>query len=201
MMDSYAASHKGLAPIVVMPDNIGSNFANPLCADTKYGNAETYLSVDVPAWIKASLQAAEGPAHWAIAGLSNGGTCSLQMATRHPELYGRFIDISGEYEPLDDSREETVGKYFNGDNEAYSRISPVEIMKQRRFEQTAGRIVVGKGDRTYNGQLRRVLEACTAAGMDMSFLELPGGHTWQVWAPGLRDSLGWLAAKTGLVRE
>lgn len=201
MMDSYAGSHKGLAPIVVMPDNIGSNFANPLCADTKYGNAESYLAVDVPAWIKANLQAAEGPVHWAIAGLSNGGTCSLQMATRHPELYGRFIDISGEYEPLDDAKDETVRKYFNGDNEAYSRISPVEIMKQHRFPQTAGRIVVGQGDHTYNGQLKRVLEMCVAAGMDMTFLELPGGHTWQVWAPGLRDSLGWLAAKTGLVRE
>lgn len=200
MMDRYALAHKGLSPIVVMVDNLGANFTNPLCIDSKHGKVETYLTQDVPGWIRGNLQTAADWDMWAIAGLSSGGTCALQMAVRAPQLYGRFIDISGEYEPLDESKQQTVKKFFDGDEAAYAAISPVEIMKQRKFPDTAGRIVVGKGDRTYYPQLKQVLAACEAAGMTMTWLELPGGHTWQVWAPGLEQSLDWLAAQTRLVR-
>jgi enterochelin esterase-like enzyme len=199
-MDDYAARHQGLAPIVVVPDNLGSNFANPLCVDSVKGNAETYLVSDIPEWVSQHLQTAEGPGNWAAGGLSSGGTCALQLATRAPERYGRFLDISGEYQPLNGSKQETVDEYFRGDEGAYNVISPVEIMKGRKFPDTAGRIVVGKDDSPYNSQLQQVLRACNAAGMDMTWLELPGGHNWQVWVPALAQSLDWLAAKTSLVR-
>ncbi|GIH10795.1 hypothetical protein Rhe02_88620 [Rhizocola hellebori] len=199
-LDNYAAAHNGLAPIVVMPDQLGSNFANPLCVDSPEGNVETYLRQDVPNWIRQHLQTATDRDTWAIGGLSTGGTCAMQMAVRAPETYGRFLDIAGEYQPLDGSEKETVSKYFGGDQSAYAAINPVEIMKTHRFEDTAGRLVAGTGDDEFYPQLKKVLAATEAAGMDMTWLELPGGHSWQVWAPGLEDSLDWLAAKTRLVR-
>lgn len=201
VMDAYAQVHQGLAPVVVLADHLGSNFANPMCVDSPHGNVETYLARDVPNWIRDHLQTAPDRGQWAIAGLSNGGTCSLQLATRAPEVYGRFLDISGEYEPLDGSKTQTVNKYFGGDMAAYEAASPVEIMKKRQFTQTAGRIVVGTGDGTYYPQLQQVLNACQAAGMSMSWLELPGGHSWQVWAPALAQSLDWLSANTSLARS
>jgi S-formylglutathione hydrolase FrmB len=200
MLDRYAAAHHGLAPIVVMADQLGSNYADPLCLDSPQGNVETYLRQDVPAWIRRHLQTATDRDTWAVGGLSSGGTCAMQMAVRAPETYGRFLDISGEYQPLDGSMKETVKKYFGGDSDAYAAVNPVEIMKTRRFEGTAGRLVVGTGDDDSYAQLKQVLAATQAASMDMTWLELPGGHNWQVWAPGLEQSLDWLAAKTRLVR-
>jgi enterochelin esterase-like enzyme len=200
MLDAYAAEHNGLAPIVVMPDPFGSNFANPLCVDSPHGNVESYLRRDVPAWIHQNLQTATDRDAWVIGGLSSGGTCAMQMAVRAPETYGRFLDMSGEKQPLDGSEKETVRRYFGGDSNAYAAANPVEIMKTRRFDTTAGRLVVGTADDDYYPQLKQVLAATEAAGMQMTWLELPGGHSWQVWAPGMRQSLGWLAAKTGLVR-
>jgi S-formylglutathione hydrolase FrmB len=199
-LDRYAAAHNGLAPIVVMPDPLGSNFADPLCVDSPKGNVETYLRQDVPAWIRQHLQIAQERDMWVIGGLSNGGTCAMQMAVRAPETYGRFLDIAGEYQPLDGSEKETVSKYFGGDPNAYAAINPVEIMKTHRFDDTAGRLVAGTGDDDSYQQLKQVLAATEAAGMDMTWLELAGGHNWQVWAPGLEQSLPWLAAKTRLVR-
>ena len=77
MMDAYAAQHDGLAPVVVSPDQNGSSFHNSLCVDSPvYGKAETYLSRDVPAWIRANLPVASQPRLWAIGGFSQGGTCS-----------------------------------------------------------------------------------------------------------------------------
>jgi len=200
LMDDYASVHNGLAPIVVMADHLGSDFANPLCVDSVHGNAESYLTKDVPAWVRTHLQVARDRDSWAIAGLSNGGTCALQMAVRAPAVYGRFLDISGEYQPLDGSRRETVRSFFHGDDSAYAAIDPVEVLQHQRFPDTAGRIVVGLGDRVYYPQLKKVLAACEGAGMDMSWLELPGGHNWQAWTRWLQSSLDWLAAQTRLAR-
>ena len=43
-------------------------------------------------------------------------------------------------------------------------------------------------------------EACRRAGIDVVWKELPGGHDWNVWRPGLYDSLPWLASRTGLAK-
>ncbi|WP_407812297.1 alpha/beta hydrolase-fold protein, partial [Staphylococcus aureus] len=37
-MDTYAAAHSGLAPVVVVADGTGSELANPLCVDSQLGN-------------------------------------------------------------------------------------------------------------------------------------------------------------------
>ena len=37
---------------------------------------------------------------WAIAGLSEGGFCALQIGLRHPNLYGTIADFSGETGPI-----------------------------------------------------------------------------------------------------
>ena len=61
ILDQYAKAHHGLAPIVISPDQNGDNTVNSLCADTtKVGRAETYLTVDVPRWIKAHLRVPAG---------------------------------------------------------------------------------------------------------------------------------------------
>ena len=41
-----------MAPVVVVPDATGSQFGDPLCVDSRRGNADTYLAKDVPAWSK-----------------------------------------------------------------------------------------------------------------------------------------------------
>ncbi len=86
-MDAFAREHHGLAPVVVVPDGTGSQLANPLCLDSQLGKVASYLAVDVPTWIKTHLQVDPDPRSWAVGGLSYGGTCSLQLATNHPEVY------------------------------------------------------------------------------------------------------------------
>ncbi|MCF2530926.1 alpha/beta hydrolase [Yinghuangia soli] len=199
MMDDFAAAHGGLAPIVVMPDDLGSTFANPLCMDSKLGNAETYLTKDVPDWIRANLQVAPAPRGWAIAGLSHGGTCSLQLSVRKPDLFHAFIDISGQDEPTLGTREETVDKAFGGDAAAFTKVNPLDIMQTQQFPQLAGVFAVGSGDGEYGPQQQKAFAAAKAAGMDVIYQEYPGGHSWQVWRPALQQNLPWLAQHVGLV--
>ncbi|KOV80744.1 esterase family protein [Nocardia sp. NRRL S-836] len=198
-MDAFAHAHDGLAPIVVVPDQLGALTANPLCLDSKLGQAETYLARDVPAWVKQRLTVDERREAWTVGGISHGGTCSLQLAVRAPEVYGNFIDLSGQIEPTLGTRADTVKAAFGGDAAAFARVNPMDVLARQKFPQTAGVIVVGQSDRGFVEANAKVLEACRKAGMDVKWHELPGGHDWNVWRSGLYGhALPWLAARTGL---
>jgi len=197
-MDAFAAAHDGLAPVVVMPDHLGDPLNNPLCMDSRLGNVATYLSVDVPAWIRATLQVDPNASGWAIGGFSNGGTCSLQMAVNAPQVYPTFVDISGEAEPTLGDHAESVQAAFGGDDAAWAAVNPLDVLARKKFPGTAGFLVAGQQDAEYGPQAQRVYAACKAAGMDVRLDEKPGGHTFEVWGPGLDDALPWLATRQGL---
>ncbi|WP_018348127.1 alpha/beta hydrolase [Longispora albida] len=197
MIDAFAAAHRGLAPIVVIPDDLGSTLANPLCVDSKLGNVETYLKTDVPQWIAGNLQSAGVKA---IGGFSHGGTCALQLAVRAPDVYPVFLDISGQREPTLGSRAETVARAFGGDAAAFAAVNPLDVLKTKQFTASAGTFVVGSGDHEYLPQMREAFAAAKAAGMDVRFQELPGGHDWSVWHPALERNLPWLAGRSGITR-
>ncbi|MCK2244066.1 MULTISPECIES: esterase family protein [unclassified Crossiella] len=197
-MDKYAADNRGLAPIVVLPDHLGSELANPMCLDSKLGAAETYLAKDVPAWVRQNLQAETDPQAWTIGGLSQGGTCALQLAVRAPEVYRNFIDISGQREPSLGTRKDSVNAAFGGDEAAFKRVNPLDILATAKFPKTAGLIVVGNKDGEFRPQQQDVLKACRRAGMQVDWLEIPGPHNWVVWRPALAQAMPWLAQHTGL---
>jgi S-formylglutathione hydrolase FrmB len=198
MMDRFAAAHSGLAPVVVMPDMLGGMLANPLCMDSRLGNAQTYLSVDVPAWIRATLQIEPEPSGWAVAGFSGGGTCALQLAVNTPTVYPTFLDISGQAEPTFGDRARTIAATFGGNGAAFAAVNPLDVLARRRYPSTAGTIVVGRDDAMYRPQAQLVDRTARHAGMRIEYRELAGAHNWRVWAPGLETSLPWLAARLHL---
>ncbi|MGK5637420.1 alpha/beta hydrolase [Streptomyces sp. URMC 126] len=200
MMNAFAAAHRGLAPVVVVVDPLGSQFANTLCLDSRLGRVQTYLATDVPAWIRAHLQTAPAPASWAVSGISFGGTCALQLGVNAPHVYGVLNDVSGQEEPTLGSRKKTVDEAFGGDAAAFARVNPLDVMARERFPGTRAAFVAGRDDGTYRPQQRKVYEAAVAAGMRAEWVELPGGHSWQVWRPGLERQLPWIVRQTGLIR-
>lgn len=198
ILDGFAARHHGAGPIVVIPDDLGSVMANPLCLDSRLGNVETYLSHDVPVWLRTHLPVDPDTAHWAVAGYSHGGTCSLQLAVRHPDLFPTFIDISGQDEPTLGDRQHTVAAAFGGDAKAFRRVNPRDTLATHRFPGTQAVLVAGRDDTEYGPQQRTVRVACTAAGMQVTWLELPGGHSWAVWGAGFAAALNRIANRLGL---
>lgn len=200
ILDDYAAAHHGLAPVVVLPDATGTPLGNTLCMDSKLGNAETYLTTDLKAWVAANLQVAPPGQGWTIGGFSFGGTCSLQLAVRAPDTYRTFLDVSGQREPTLGNHRDTVKRAFGGDEAAFARADPISVLNTRRFPELAGRIVSGGSDREYTPQLRVVYRVCKKAGIEVEMTELPGGHAWQVPRGGLTRQLPWIAERSGLAR-
>lgn len=198
ILDGFARTHKGLAPVAVVPDDLGSTTGNPLCVDSRLGNVETYLARDVPLWIRANLQVGTDRRDWFIGGYSHGGTCALQLAVRAPDVYGGFVDISGQREPTLGSRTATLHAAFGGSATAFAKVNPLDILKTTRFPTTSAFLTAGTGDTVYLPQQNEVRAACQAAGMNVQWLELPGGHNLTVWREAARQAIPWLATQAGL---
>jgi S-formylglutathione hydrolase FrmB len=188
-----------LAPVVVVPDATGSTLGDPLCLDSHRGNSDTYLAIDVPAWIKARLNVDVRPKAWAVAGASYGGTCALQLATNHPSVYPSFVDIAGSAEPTLGDRSRTVIEAFGGDEQAFNRVNPLDLLRARRYPNSAAAIVIGKSDRDNKPDATRVYQATKAAGMDSHYTEVSGSHDWRAFSAALSTELPWLARRAGLI--
>jgi enterochelin esterase-like enzyme len=198
VMDRFARDHDGLAPVVVIPDDLGTLLANPLCLDSRLGQVETYLADDVPDWARTNLEVDPDLRHWAVGGYSYGGTCSLQLGVRRPDRFTTLLDISGQSEPTLGTRQATVAAAFGGDSAAFTRVNPLDILNHERFPDTVMLLVAGHDDQVYGPQQRTVRAACEKAGMSVQWWELPGGHNWQVWGAGLVVALPRLGARMGI---
>jgi len=180
ILDRFASAHRGLAPIVVIPDQLGSPHENPMCVDSPLGNSATYLSVDVPNWIRTHLNVLGDRDHWAIGGYSQGGTCSIQLGSRFPELFGSILDISGEIAPHRGSREATIASGFRGSADAYDAAKPLSLIaKGAPYTDTLAIFAVGATDAKYERYADTLDNAAQQAGMRTMKLVAPQtGHDW-----------------------
>ncbi|MCB4207910.1 alpha/beta hydrolase [Arthrobacter sp. UM1] len=200
IMDSYASRHRGLAPIVVMPDATGPDDEENMCMDSQIARAETYLSQDVPDWIRSTLTVDENPRRWAAAGFSFGGTCALQMATRFPQQFPNAIVMSGEAEPgIYSDRNETIQAAFNGNARQFDSLVPLTLLREQRYPGSAVYFSAGQLDQEYSGYMARTSAAARKAGMLTAVYPIPGvGHTWKVPNATLPRGLEWLSGRLGL---
>ncbi len=200
--DAYAKKHRGMTPIIVMADENGSITADSECVNGPVGNVETYLTVDVPAFVEKRFDTATGPQQWAIAGLSEGGSCSAMVALRNPDVYRTFADYSGLLGPRSGDTNaigSTVNDLFHGDQAAFEAHEPSVIMRKHRFPQLGAWFEVGSDDTDPFAAQQELVPIARAAGIDTCSVTIPGGeHTFQVWAQAFRDSLPWIAGRLGI---
>jgi S-formylglutathione hydrolase FrmB len=94
--DGYARDHGGYGPILVFVDAAGSVSNDTECVNGPRGNSADHLTRDVRPWAISQLGATPEAARWSVVGWSMGGTCAVDLAVMHPELFATFQDISGD---------------------------------------------------------------------------------------------------------
>lgn len=201
-LDEFARSHNGLAPIVVSPDQLGESYRNPMCVDGSLGNSATYLTVDVPQWIKNTLPVSTKREHWAISGFSQGGTCAVQLAAEYPDIFGSFLAISAELVPANGNEEETISRGFSGDKQAYLAAQPVNILKKNTpYSNTFAIFAVGENDSRFQPRAQELSGAARRAGMTVTYFEAPGSsHDYGTAAYSFARGSRLLAEHWGLSR-
>jgi enterochelin esterase-like enzyme len=203
MLEAFQKAHNGLAPIVIAPDQLGAPFVNPMCVDSPLGNSATYLTVDVPAWIRSHLHVRADAASWAIGGFSQGGTCAIQLGAAHPDIFGAILDVSGELVPRNGTEQHTIQVGFGGNAAAYERAKPVNILAAHApYTDMTAIFGVGETDVRYTAWEREVAAAAQSAGMTTSFIVAPGtGHDWHTATYALGAGMRMLCVKFGLASQ
>lgn len=203
--DAWAAQHRGVAPVLVMPDINGSLTADTECVDSPVGNAETYLTVDVPAAVQQQFGTQPPGRSWALAGLSEGGSCAIMLALRHPDLFSTFGDFGGLSGPRvgesDTDTDPTVAELFDGSRQKFAANEPANLLVggNPAFRNLGGWFEVGGDDGDALAAAQKLAPLATAAGISTCLIVVPdGAHTFDVWSAAFRRSLPWMAARLGL---
>ncbi len=197
---SFADQNGGKAPIIVMPDQNGSVTNDTECTNSPRGKAETYITEDVPNFMRDHFNAKTGVL--AIAGLSEGGMCSLMLSLRHPDLFQTFADYSGLTGPtVEDAiaAQQTTDVLFGGNTQEYERHNPINLLKTRDYAKLAGWFEVGTADHAPLAAQRTLVPLAVKAGIRTCWREVAGaGHSFDLWAQAFRDSLPFLSWRLGL---
>jgi S-formylglutathione hydrolase FrmB len=201
---AYALDHDGKAPIIVMPDSNGSETADTECVNSKLGHVETYLTVDVPAFVRKTFNAKTADRSWVVAGESAGGMCSVMLALRHDKQFAAFGDYAGLTSPTVSQTVNppaTVDALFAGDQDAYNQHDPLWLLRNNRYEGLAGWFEVGLSDDAPLQAQRTLVPLARAAGILTCAREVPGQHDYTFVTQAFQDSLPWLAYRLGVGSE
>jgi poly(3-hydroxybutyrate) depolymerase len=203
IMNARAAAHHGLAPVVVVPDQLGAPQDNPMCVDSPLGDSARYLTVDVPRWIRTHLAVEPSRAAWAIGGFSQGGTCSIQLGAAHPELFGAVFDVSGQVAPRNGDLQQTIARGFDGDAARYRAAAPAAILAAHApYRGLTAVFGSGQFDTRYGPGIDVVAAAARAAGVATTRDIAPGtAHDWHTVQWMMTHAFGPIAAHLGLARS
>jgi enterochelin esterase-like enzyme len=198
LANDWADAHDGIAPVMVLPDANGSATGDTECVDSPRGQADTYLTIDVPNFMIEHFGVATSPRQWAVAGLSEGGTCALSLTARHPDRFSSFADFSGDAAPTLGSDARTIRDLYHGSTEAWRAHDPVRWFARDASMGVEGFFAIGGGNHHDLESVRLLAAQARAAHMHVVTDVIPGGgHNWYTWKRALRDAYPWLINRLG----
>ncbi len=194
-VERYVAE-SGIA--VVMP-----NAHTSFYTDMEYGGAYwTFLSEELPALARSFFPLSHAREDNYVAGLSMGGYGAFKWALRRPEMFaaaGSFsgaLDIAGLVKNTE--KASPIGRAFQlifGDKDvegsADDLLALVDQAKLAGAEVPRLYQSCGTEDFLYEGNVL-FRDKCVERGLDLSYDEGPGGHTWTYWDEHIQHFLKWL---------
>ncbi|MDQ6650352.1 MAG: esterase family protein [Actinomycetota bacterium] len=191
-----AAANDGHPTIIVLPHVSQWWLDDSECVDGAREQVETYLFSAVLPSVDAQLRTVATRDARGIAGMSAGGYCALNLGLRHRDQISTILDMSGLVRPthaggmtaLFGRRADLDRVVAANTPEIYAKTLPAAPDMHVWLDSGSGDDEVLPGLTAMNATLR-------ARGIDSGLHLRPGAHTFAVWRPGLRDSLGWASAR------
>ena len=179
-IQAYADQYKLL---IVCPDGASTSwyFDSPIDSTFKY---ETYVALEVPAFIDANYKTKRDRKYRAIAGLSMGGHGALFIAFRHSETFGACGSMSGALNVGSITNGYDVNKRlgnYESNKNYYNDWSILNIIEKKPKDSLAIIIDCGVQDFIYT-MSKATHEKMTKLKIAHDYIERPGKHDWSYWA-------------------
>ncbi|WP_200959993.1 alpha/beta hydrolase-fold protein [Mycobacterium sp. Root135] len=218
IVDSFAQSHGGNAPVLVFVDSGGSFNNDTECVNGTRGNVADHLTKDVVPYVNATFGTSSASSDWGIVGWSMGGTCAVDLTVMHPELFSHFVDIAGDTGPNAGTKDQTVARLYGGSDAAWAQFDPATVMAKhgpyqgvsgwfaistdapKKFNMPHSEGAVGLGGRDADGMPTDQTQAANtlcglgkAKGITCSVVPTTGRHDWPLATQVFTAALPWLA--------
>lgn len=176
--------------IIVMPDAGRSFYTDMVFGGSYY----TYVTEEIPAFLKSLFNISEKREDTYIAGLSMGGYGAFKIALKNPEVYSAAASFSG---ALDVAASMKAGGEWKKDAHAimgmdFSMEESDEnlfCLLDKRFDKKPRLLqMCGTEDFLYASNLK-FRDALKEKGFDYEYHEAPGGHTWDFWDECIKYAL------------
>lgn len=191
--DRFAAAHRGNAPVLVFVDSGGAFNIDTECVNGSRGNAADHLTKDVVPFMISNFGVSPDRSHWGVGGFSAGGTCAVDLAVMHPELFSAFADIAGDLGPNAGTRAQTIDRLFGGSAEAWARFDPATVITRHgSYRAVSGSFSVVAGQ---DGAATALCGLGQANGIDCAVVTVPGRHDWPFAGRAFAEVLPWLAGQ------
>lgn len=185
-LHSLGADRLNDAPFVLVVDQLGAIDKNPPCSDTSAGKLDTYLSEDVPDWIRSNMPVSGDRQDWAIAGYSHGGECAAYLGAKHPGTWANVVDISGPDKPGEHRPVYTRTTYYGGSQPAFEATWPATVLATSTYpEPMTGIFVAGELDEHFRPQVEATATAAETAGWKVTYWAVPKATHTEALEPGL----------------
>jgi enterochelin esterase-like enzyme len=193
----YAQAHGGRAPILVFADYTGGITDDRGCIDSAQGQIETYLTVDVPAFVHDTFSVTTGPASWGIGGFSDGGTCALMIGLRHSDVYGPIVAFSPDASPsCDGARDQYITRFLAGDVNAFTTHDPLSLLRGVHAPPTTAiYLEAGYREPSKEAQTMTIAQEAQAAGIPTQLVTKAGRHAFDFWRQCIIDSAPWIGTE------
>ncbi len=199
-VDDFAAAHGGNAPVLVFVDPGGAFNNDTECVNGARGNAADHLTKDVVPYMIAHYGASPNPANWGIVGWSMGGTCAVDLAVMHPDMFSAFEDIAGDLSPNSGDKAQTIDRLFGGNAAAYASFDPTTVITRHgAYTGTTGWFDVNSAGNA-SDQVAAANSLCalgSANGIKCAVVTQPGMHDWPFAAHAFAAALPWMASQIG----
>ncbi len=204
-IDDFAAAHHGNAPVLVFADPGGAFNNDTECVNGSRGNAADHLMKDVVPYMVSKFGVSPNRSKWGIAGWSMGGTCAVDLAVMHPDMFSAFEDIAGDLSPNSGNKDQTIARLFGGRADAWAAYDPTTVItKHGRYTGVAGWFDVNGSttttQRSKNDQVAAANSLCAlgaANGIKCAVVSQPGKHDWPFASHAFATALPWLAGQIG----
>jgi len=200
---SLLETHPSDAAVLVMPDTDGGTQYALQCLNNPGGIQDmTFIAQDVPDYLARLIRVQPPGLAWGLAGYSEGGYCTANIALQEPESYGAAGVMSGYFAPIL-SQVPTGNKpggkpyrvnVFRGNPALQLVNSPEEYVTRMpvSVQLPAFWLAAGAQDRSdvyAAAAFRQLLQTRLAS---VPFVIIPGGHQASVWRAALGPMLGWM---------
>jgi S-formylglutathione hydrolase FrmB len=204
-IDDFAAAHRGYAPVLVFADPGGAFNNDTECVNGSRGNSADHLTKDVVPYMVSKFGVSPDRAKWGIVGWSMGGTCAVDLAVMHPDMFSAFEDIAGDIGPNSGTKDQTIARLFGGNADAWAAFDPTTVITRHGpYTEVSGWFDVNGStatiQRTKNDQAAAANSLCAlgaANGINCAVVSQPGKHDWPFAAHAFAAALPWLAGQIG----